>query len=89
TWTLTTPTPFTGAVYGLSYVPDEVTIVATGPGGAAWSPDEGDSWSLLPGISNFWAVGFASRSAGWLVGGEGQIVKIDFSRPAPARNQDR
>ena len=89
TWTLTTPTPFPGAVYGLSYVPDEVTIVATGPGGAAWSPDEGDSWSLLPGISNCWAVGFASRSAGWLVGGEGQIVKIDFSRPAPARNQDR
>lgn len=90
TWALTTPTPFTGAVYGLSYVPGQrLTVVATGPSGAAWSPDEGDTWSLLPGISNFWAVGFASRSAGWLVGGEGQIVKIDFSRPAPAKNRDR
>ena len=90
TWTLTTPTPFLGAVYGLSYVPGmRLAVVATGPNGAAWSPDEGDTWSLLPGISNVWAVGFASRSAGWLVGGEGQIVKIDFSRPAPAKNQDR
>jgi photosystem II stability/assembly factor-like uncharacterized protein len=90
TWTLTTPTPFTGAVYGLSYVPGQrLAVVATGPSGAAWSPDEGDTWSLLPDISNFWAVAFASRSAGWLVGGEGQIVKIDFSREAPGSNQAR
>jgi photosystem II stability/assembly factor-like uncharacterized protein len=89
TWTLTTPTPFTGAVYGLSYVPGQrLTVVATGPSGAAWSGDEGDTWSLLPGISNFWAVAFASRSAGWLVGGDGQIVKVDFTRPAPATNRD-
>lgn len=88
TWTLTTPTPFTGAVYGLSYVPGRrLTVVATGPTGAAWSPDEGNTWSLLPGISNFWAVAFASRSAGWLVGGDGQIVKIDFSREAPPENR--
>jgi photosystem II stability/assembly factor-like uncharacterized protein len=90
TWTLTTPTPFTGAVYGLSYVPGQrLTVVATGPSGAAWSPDEGDTWSLLPDISNFWAVAFASRSVGWLVGGDGQIVKVDFSRPAPPTNQAR
>ncbi len=88
TWTLTTPTPFLGAVYGLSYVPGmRLAVVATGPNGAAWSPDEGDTWSLLPGISNFWAVAFASRKAGWLVGGGGQIVKIDFSRPAPPTNR--
>jgi photosystem II stability/assembly factor-like uncharacterized protein len=81
TWTLTTPTPFTGAVYGLSYVPSQRrTVVATGPSGAAWSADEGDSWSLLPGVSNFWAVGFASQGTGWLVGGGGTILKIDFSR---------
>lgn len=82
TWNLATPTPFTGAVYGLSYVPghQRLTVVATGPGGTAWSPDEGETWSLLPDLSNFWAVAFASRKAGWLVGTEGRILKIDFSR---------
>ena len=90
TWTLTTPTPFPGAVYGLSYVPGiRLAVVATGPDGAAWSPDEGDTWSPLTGVSNCWAVAFASRSAGWLVGGDGQIVKIDFSREAPPANQAR
>jgi len=83
TWTLATSTPFTGAVYGLSYVPGQrLSVVATGPSGAAWSANEGNSWTLLPGVTNFWAVGFASASAGWLVGGGGQILKLDFSRPA-------
>ncbi len=87
TWTLATSTPFPGAVYGLSYVPGQrLTVVATGPSGAAWSANEGDSWTLLPGVTNFWAVGFASASAGWLVGGGGQILKLDFSRPT--QNQD-
>jgi photosystem II stability/assembly factor-like uncharacterized protein len=80
TWSLTTPTPFTGAVYGLSYVSGQrkQTVVATGPGGAAWTPNEGDTWSLLPGITNCWAVAFASRKAGWLVCGAGRIVKVSF-----------
>jgi photosystem II stability/assembly factor-like uncharacterized protein len=84
TWTLATPTPFKGAVYGLSYVPGQrLTVVATGPSGAAWSADEGDTWSLLPGVTNYWAVGFASADAGWLAGGNGAILKLDFSRPSP------
>jgi photosystem II stability/assembly factor-like uncharacterized protein len=80
TWALTTPTPFTGAVYGLAYVPNRLkqTVVATGPGGAAWTPDEGDTWTLLPGIDNCWAVAFASAKAGWLVCGAGRIVKVSF-----------
>jgi photosystem II stability/assembly factor-like uncharacterized protein len=82
TWELTTPTPFTGAVYGLSYVPEQLkqTVVATGPGGAAWTPDEGDTWSLLPGITDCWAVAFATHKAGWLVCGVGRIVKVSFDR---------
>jgi len=81
TWTLATSTPFPGAVYGLSYVPGQLrlTVVATGPGGAAWSPDEGNSWSLLPGIANCWSVGFATRKAGWLVCSDGGIVKVSFT----------
>ena len=80
TWIQATSTPFNGAVYGLSYVPSlRRTVVATGPSGAAWSSNEGDSWSLLPGVSNFWAVGFANQGTGWLVGGGGTILKIEFS----------
>ena len=44
TWIQATSTPFNGAVYGLSYVPSlRRTVVATGPSGAAWSSNEGDS----------------------------------------------
>jgi photosystem II stability/assembly factor-like uncharacterized protein len=79
-WELATPTPWPGAAYGLSYVRGlgQRTVVATGPGGAAWSPDEGGSWNLLPGVENYWAVAFASPQAGWLVGTEGRILKISF-----------
>ena len=80
TWTLATGTPFPGAVYGLSYVPGfgQRTVVATGPAGVAWSPDEGGTWTTLPGLHDFWAVAFAGHKAGWLVGTEGRIVKISF-----------
>lgn len=54
------------------------SVVATGPSGAAWSSDEGDTWFLLPGVANYWAVAFASPDAGWLVGTEGRILKISF-----------
>ena len=52
--------------------------MATGPGGAAWTPDEGDTWTLLEGVANYWAVAFASPDAGWFVGTEGRILKISF-----------
>ena len=80
TWTLTTPTPFASAVYGLAYVPGfgQRTVVATGPAGAAWSPDEGATWNSLPGVSGFWAAAFAGRDAGWLVGVDGTILKVSF-----------
>lgn len=79
-WTLATRTPFTGAVYGLAYVPagDGRTVVATGPSGAAWSPDEGRSWRLLEGVRDYWAVGTTANGVGWLVGTEGRILKLSF-----------
>ena len=81
TWRLTAPTPFPGAVYGLTYVPgrNRLTVVATGPGGSAWTTDEGNTWTLLPGITNCWAVAFASWKTGWLACGAGRIFRIDFS----------
>src|SRR5438046_224578 len=91
TWRLTSRPPVPGAIYGLSYVrersaegdaDEEVSatraVVVTGPGGAAWSPDEGDTWVSLTGLANYWAVAFASPQAGWLVGTQGRIVKISF-----------
>ena len=81
TWELATNAPIPGAIFGLSYVgtPGHPrTIVATGPGGAAWTPDEGDTWHLLEGVANFWAVAFAGPEAGWFVGTEGRILKISF-----------
>ena len=45
---------------------------------AAWTPDEGNTWFTLPGVSGYWAVAFASPKAGWLVGTDGRILKISF-----------
>jgi len=91
TWTLATNAPIPGAIFGLSYIgkpgggdgeggggPHVHTIVATGPGGAAWTSDDGDTWHLLEGVENYWAVAFASPDAGWLVGTDGRILKISF-----------
>ena len=91
TWTLATNAPIPGAIFGLSYIgkpgggdgeggggPHVHTVVATGPGGAAWTADEGDTWHLLEGVENYWAVAFASPDAGWLVGTGGRIVRIGF-----------
>ena len=84
TWSLAAGTPFPGAAYGLSYVPGgnpgplDRTVVITGPAGAAWSGDEGQTWNLLPDLKDFWAVAFADRHHGWLVGTDGRIVKLNF-----------
>ncbi len=93
TWSLGTSAPIPGAIYGLAYAghgnaEDEdrgedghggsIRVVATAPTGSAWSPDEGRSWTVLPGLSGLWAVDFGSEQTGWLVGTKGQIVRIDF-----------
>jgi len=91
TWTLTNPPPVTGAIFGLSYVRQIGTcnrpickalaryvVVTADNGGAAWTPDEGTTWYVLPGVAGCWAVAFATPGAGWLVGTNGQIIKISF-----------
>lgn len=47
-------------------------------GEAAYTPDEGYTWIPLPGVSGYWAVGFANPHSGWFVGNNGQILKISF-----------
>jgi photosystem II stability/assembly factor-like uncharacterized protein len=82
TWTLTNPPPVTGAIFGLSYVHgvggNASVVITANDGGAAWSPDEGQTWFTLSGVSGFWAVAFVSPKAGWLVGTDGRILKISF-----------
>ena len=86
TWALTNAPPVTGAIFGLSYVgrtgggrgPGHAVVITANDGGAAWTPDEGNTWFALPGVTGFWAVAFASPKAGWLVGTDGRILKISF-----------
>ena len=91
TWTLTKAPPVTGAIFGLSYVRQigschqplcqavaRYVVVTANTGGAAWTPDEGSTWYVLPGVTGGWAVAFASPDAGWLVGMGGTILKISF-----------
>jgi photosystem II stability/assembly factor-like uncharacterized protein len=97
-WTLTSPPPVTGAIFGLAYAHgagddgerddrgkhdrdgsgNRTVVVTANAGGAAWTPDEGTTWFSLPGVTGYWAVAFASPKAGWLVGVNGQILKISF-----------
>ena len=85
TWTLTNPPPVTGAIFGLAYAQgvgngngSRSVVITANEGGAAWTPDEGDNWVPLPGVTGYWAVAFASPKAGWLVGTNGRILKISF-----------
>jgi hypothetical protein len=56
----------------------DLSVVATGPGGAAYSHDEGGTWTLIPDVTGYWAVAFAGDQTGWLVGTGGRILKIEF-----------
>jgi photosystem II stability/assembly factor-like uncharacterized protein len=47
-------------------------------GEAAWTPDEGRTWIVMPEVSGYWAVAFADPHDGWFVGNNGQILKISF-----------
>jgi photosystem II stability/assembly factor-like uncharacterized protein len=86
TWALTNAPPVTGAIFGLAYVGNadgsneggRGVVVTANAGGAAWTPDEGTTWFVLPGVTGGWSVAFASPKAGWLVGVNGEIVKISF-----------
>ena len=82
-WMLTNKPPVTGAIFGLGYLhgagdTSRAVVITANTGGAAWTPDEGDTWFTLPGVTGYWAVAFASPEAGWLVGTNGRILKISF-----------
>lgn len=68
--------PLPGATYGAAYVPGAQALVAAGPAGISYSPDEGDSWTPLD-TTDHWSVAFASSQRGWVIGPEGRITRLD------------
>lgn len=78
-WLVAGPT-FTGAVYGVAFVPGAPTLsfVAVGPGGASYSVDNGSTWSSISSDS-YWSVGFAPSGVGFLVGPDGRLSRIELS----------
>lgn len=77
TWTLAGRPTIAGAFYGGLYVPgvDAPWVVGVGPAGADYSVDDGRTWMPLDTLA-YWAVGFATPTAGWLVGPGGRITKV-------------
>ena len=74
TWVTRTRPPFRGGISGGAYAGGREIVVA-GFTGAAWSPDEGESWVALDS-ANYWGIGFAPSGAGWIVGRGGRIVRV-------------
>lgn len=81
-WTVGDTLPFNGAVYGATYVAAarKPLLVAVGPGGAAYSENDGVSWTPIDSTA-YWSLTFASPANGWLVGPEGKITHVAFSLP--------
>jgi photosystem II stability/assembly factor-like uncharacterized protein len=53
-------------------------VITADIGGAAWTPDEGTTWFPLSGVTGYWGVAFANPQNGWMVGGNGTILKVSF-----------
>lgn len=77
TWSQLDGPPFAGAIYGAAYADTAgAALVAVGPGGAAFSADDGDSWATLDTLS-WWGLGFRGGN-GWLAGPDGRVARIEF-----------
>mgnify|MGYP000857458214 CR=1 FL=1 len=77
TWSAGGAVTFSGAIYGVAWVPGTASVVAVGPNGASWSADEGRTWQALDSQS-YWSVGFTEKKVGWMVGPAGRITKLQF-----------
>src|SRR5688500_1626237 len=76
-WTVGGRFSFAGPAYGAAYAPRVArpALIAVGPGGADVSRDDGRTWTSLDTLA-YWSVGFASPTAGWVVGPRGRIVHV-------------
>lgn len=76
-WRVAARAPLAGAVFGGVYLPATNALIAAGPGGLAYSPDEGTAWVRIDTLV-YWSVGAASARAAWAVGPGGRITAISF-----------
>lgn len=76
-WTTRAKPGFAKGISGGVYVPGakQPTVVAVGYTGAAYSTDDGATWTTID-TDDYWSVGFASPRAGWAVGRNGRITKL-------------
>jgi len=83
TWTVIPDPPFAGPAYGAAYARagGSDRLVVVGPGGAAWSADDGASWTMLDSAS-YWSVGFGADGSGFMVGPKGRVVRIEWAPAA-------
>ena len=79
TWRVIPDPPFAGPAYGAAYarVGRAAGLVVVGPGGAAWSANDGASWAMLD-TASYWSVGFGADGTGWMVGPKGRVMRIDW-----------
>lgn len=77
TWRIAARAPLAGAVFAGVYLPTTNALLAAGPGGLAYSPDEGTAWVRFDTLA-YWSVGAASPRAAWAVGPGGRITAISF-----------
>jgi len=82
TWTLVKGPGLRGFRSAVAYVPTTPSLIAVGPKGADYSSDDGQSWTGL-GATGFHAFSFARRgTAGWAVGENGGIARLEGVRRA-------
>ncbi|HYV97834.1 MAG TPA: YCF48-related protein [Gemmatimonadaceae bacterium] len=76
-WTATARPDFPGAAWGGAFVKSALkqTIVAVGPGGSAYSRDNGATWMPID-KRNYWGLGFSPGNRGWAVGAAGRITRL-------------
>lgn len=79
TWQPGGEPPFAASVYGGAYtkVGKRWALVIVGPGGAAYSWDDGATWLPLD-AGPYWSLGFTRKGTGWLVGPKGRITKVEW-----------
>jgi len=77
TWTLVTDHGLSGFRSVVAWVPGtNRSLVAIGPSGADWSPDEGHTWSRIE-AAGFDTFSFAGHGGvGWAAGQGGRIAKL-------------
>jgi photosystem II stability/assembly factor-like uncharacterized protein len=78
TWSLIANPPG-GYRSGVAFIPGTAKLIAVGETGSDLSTDGGVSWKML-GKDGYHSVSLARSGAGWVVGADGRIARIEDAR---------